>query len=180
MMKNSLSCLILFLVLTMIFGGCDVERNDDILASKIQYDVPIFSVNPQLDWWINNLEGSKRDPFVKRIMEAAERGEVKAYDYFNKPLSPREVISMKMDTVYRTLTRNYPPYEEYDTVVYFELDYRDITKIRFLEEWRWDPETLEMEKEVLGIAPVVVIEYEGQEYNRPLYWIYLEELRIKN
>lgn len=174
-MKNSLNTLILVSVLCMILAGCDEKEEGEVLASKIQYDVPVFSDNPQMEWWVNNLEGSKRDPFAKRLLDAAETGQVRAYDYFNDLLTPEEVRALKIDTVYRTLTRTVEPYEPYDTVVYFELDYRDITKIRFLEEWRWDPESLEMEKEVLGIAPVVVIEYEGQEYNRPLFWIYLEE-----
>lgn len=158
----------------IFFMGCS-EQEPEVLATKIQYDVPIYSDNPQLDWWVNNLEGSKRDPFAKRLLEAALNGEVKAFDYFNDPLTPEQVRSLMIDTVYQTLTRPVEPYEEYDTVIYYELDYRDITKVRFLEEWTWDPGSLEMEKEVLGIAPIVVIEYGGQEYNRPLYWVYIEE-----
>jgi hypothetical protein len=167
--------LVLFLFLAWIVAGCEESNDGEILATKIQYDVPISSENPQLDWWINNLEGSRRDPFAKRLLEAAESGEIQVYDYFNDALSVEEILSLKYDTVYQTLKRNVAPYDEYDTVIYYEISYRDITKIRFLEEWRWDPGSLEIEKKVLGIAPVTMIEYEGQEYNRPLYWIYLEE-----
>jgi hypothetical protein len=166
-------------IIAILLAACEREYQKEVLATKIQYDVPIYSDDPQLDWWINNLEGSKRDPFAKRLLEAAEKGQVKAYDYFNEPLTPQQVLSLKVDTVYSTLTRAEAPYEEYDTVIYYELDYRDITKIRFLEEWKWDPETLEMEKKVLGIAPVTVIDFEGQEYNRPLFWIYLEENAVE-
>ena len=174
-MKSSLIGLILFSLVFIALIGCDRENNEQVLTSKIQYDVPIYSDNPQLDWWVNNLEGSKREPFVKRLLEAAQEGQVKAYDYFNEPLTSQQVRSLMIDTVYQTLTRAYEPYDVYDTVVYYTIDYRDITKVRFLEEWTWDPESLEMEKEVLAIAPVMVIDYGGEEYNRPLFWIYLEE-----
>jgi hypothetical protein len=174
-MKNPLFVLVLLSITFAILSGCSDGEKGDVLATKIQYDVPIYSEDPQLDWWVNNLEGSKRDPFTKRLMDAVESGEVRVYDYFSDPLSVEEILAMKFDTVFQTLRRNVAPYDEYDTVIYYELTYRDITKIRFLEEWRWDPESLEMEKRVLGIAPVTMIVYEGQEYNRPLYWIYLEE-----
>ena len=162
----------LAMILIVIFSGCHKEKEAELLATKIQYDVQINSADPQVGWWVNNLEGSKRDPFINRIMKAAENGDLQAYDYFNKPLTPQQVKSMQIDTVYRTLTHPYPPYDQYDTVVYFTLDYNDITKIRFLEEWRWNPKTLEIDKKVVGIAPVAVIKYGDKEYNRPLFWIY--------
>ena len=67
------------------------SNKTEILAEKIQYDVPVVNNDPQLDWWINNIEGSKREPFLKRIMEAAEKGEVRVYDYFNHPLTPQQL-----------------------------------------------------------------------------------------
>ena len=174
-MKSLFNGLILISFLCVSFTGCESKKEAAVLATKIQYDVPIFSDDPQLDWWINNLEGSKREPFVKRLLEAAQEGQVKAYDYFDEPLTPQQVRSLMVDTVYQTLTRPYEPYEVYDTVVYYEIGHRDITKVRFLEEWRWDPESLAMQKKILAIAPVMVVEYGGAEYNRPLFWIRLEE-----
>ena len=133
----------LFLFISIVFLiaiiACSRDSNKkEILTEKIQYDVPIASKDPQLDWWINNIEGSKREPFLKRIMEAAEKGEVRVFDYFNRPLTPRQLPAQCIDTIYRTLTREYPPYEEYDTMTIEAVTYRDITKIRFLEEWTWE------------------------------------------
>jgi hypothetical protein len=151
------------------------EKEMTSLATRIQYDVPIFNNDPQLDWWVNNLEGSKRDPFVKRIMDAVEKGEVKAYDYYNKPMTPSQVVSSMTDTIYQTLLRNRPPYEEYDTMVIQTIDFKDIRKIRFLEEWQWDPEKLIMNKRVLGFGPVVQKEIGGESFTQLLFWIYLDE-----
>jgi hypothetical protein len=79
-----------FLFISIIFllaiTACSRTSNKtQILAEKIQYDVQVVNNDPQLDWWINNIEGSKREPFLKRIMEAAEKGEIRVYDYFNHP-----------------------------------------------------------------------------------------------
>jgi hypothetical protein len=174
-MKTKLLTLVVLLSALAFLASCNRKEKMEVLATKIQYDVPIYSDNPQLDWWVNNLEGSKRDPFVKRLIDAAEKGEVKAYDYFNVPLTTAQVMSLRKDTIYQKLVREYPPYQEYDTMIIQATDYRDVVKIRFLEEWKWDPEKLTMEKKVLGIAPVTAKEYGGVIYNRPLFWIYIDE-----
>ena len=173
-MKNVIPGLFLLATLIMM-TGCRENRKPEVLAAKIQYDVPVVSSNPQLDWWINNLEGSKREPFLQRVMEAAEKGEVKVYDYFNNPLKPAQVLSLGTDTVYQTLLRTRPPYEEYDTIIVNKVTYRDITKIRFLEEWRWDPETLEIDKKIMAIGPVIEKEFGQESFTQLLFWIFLDE-----
>jgi hypothetical protein len=164
----------LLLILTSLIS-CSGSAKKEVLTSKIQYDVPVSNNNPQLDWWVNNLEGSKREPFLKRIMEAAENGEVRVFDYFNNPLNPEQVKSMGTDTVYQTLMRTYPPYEEYDTVIIRSVSYRDIVKIRFMEEWAWDTKTLEIEKKILAIGPVTQKEIAGESFTQLLFWISLDE-----
>lgn len=151
--------------------SCNGTSKKEILTEKIQYDVPVVNNDPRLDWWVNNLEGSKREPFLKRIMEAAEKGDVRLYDYFRQPLTPAAAISSLTDTLYKTLMRDRPPYEEYDTIIVMSVTSSDISRIRFLEEWRWDPATLEMEKKILAIGPVIQKETAGSTYNRLLFWI---------
>jgi len=156
-----------------MFPSCsDMGEKNELLTSKIQYDVPVVNNDPQLDWWINNIEGSRREPFLKRIMEAAEKGEVKVYDYFENPLSPSQVKSMGIDTIYKTLVRPHPPYDEYDTMIIRAISYHDIVKIRYLEEWSWDPAELEIEKNVLAFGPVISKEISGESYNQLLFWIH--------
>ena len=147
----------------------------EILTERIQYDVPIISGDPQLDWWINNIEGSNREPFLKRIMEAAANGDVRVFDYFNNPLTPQQILSIGSDTIYQTLLRNYPPYDEYDTMIVKSISYRDIVKIRFMEEWTWNRKSLEMNKKIVGIGPVIQKEIAGENFNQLLFWIYLDD-----
>ena len=155
--------------------SCDIlPRKQQILTEKIQYDVPVVSNDPQLDWWINNIEGSRREPFLKRIMEASLKGEVRVYDYFNKKLTPLQVQAQCIDTIYRTLLREYPPYEEYDTMTINAVSFHDITKIRFLEEWTWEPGKISILKKVIALGPVVQREVAGESFNQLLFWIYLD------
>ena len=170
MPKATLAMLILIVWAQFFLSGCNHEKKE-VLASKIQYDVPIINNDPQLDWWINNLEGSKREPFLKRMMEAVEKGEVKACDYFGNPITPAQVRGSLSDTVYQTLMRSTPPYEEYDTMVILTINYRDISKLRFLEEWSWDASTMRMEKKLIGFGPVIQRKTAGETYNQLLFWI---------
>jgi hypothetical protein len=168
--KSLLSGISIVLILLMM--SCSRSSQEEkVLATRIQYDVPIINADSQLDWWINNLEGSRREPFLQRVMEAVEKGEVTAYDYFNKPLTPEQVKASLSDTVFQTLLRNRPPYEEYDTMVIITVSYRDISKLRFLEEWRWHRGDLNIEKKVIGFGPVIQREVAGEAYNQLLFWI---------
>jgi hypothetical protein len=151
------------------------SNKKEVLTGKIQYDVPVNNNDPQLDWWINNIEGSKREPFLQRIIEGAQKGDVRVFDYFNNALSPSQVMAIGSDTIYQTLLRSTPPYDEYDTLIIRSITYRDIIKIRFLEEWNWNPETLEIDKKVLAIGPVIQKEIAGESFNQLLFWIYLDK-----
>jgi hypothetical protein len=178
-MKNHTKILlfvfVLFLAIVIVPSCSSESSKENVLASKIQYDVPISNNDPQLDWWINNMEGSKREPFQKRMLEAAGKGEVKVFDYFNNPLTPAQVKSIGSDTVYQTLLRSYPPYEEYDTMIVNSISYRDIVKVRFMEEWKWDPVSLQVEKKVLAIGPVMQKEIAGETFTQLLFWIAVDK-----
>ena len=162
--------------LVFAFAGCRNENSKyEIITTRIQYDVPIAAADPQLDWWVNNLEGSRREPFVRRLLDAARKGEVKAYDYFNEPLTLAEVNVIGNDTLIQTMVRTTPPYEPYDTMIIYTSGADDIVKIRFLEEWNWNPATLEFQKKVVGICPLAEIRVGQEVFNRPLFWIYLDK-----
>jgi hypothetical protein len=166
------------LVLTAIvlLIGCEqkeVEKN--YLTERIQYDVKIKGDDPEADWWVENIVGPDREKFVKQIIEKARRGELTAYDYFNNPLTPEQVQNIGVDTLVQTLRRTKEPYDEYDTMIVTTLDYGQVSKIRFLEEWTWDEGTLEISKKVLGISPVVMVKVGEQEYNMPLFWVYIDD-----
>lgn len=165
---------ILFLLSVVLLISCGSANEKVIITKKIQYDVAIKNVQPDYDPWIENINHQQRIDFVKNLIYTAYDGKVKAYDYFNKELSLEELKKIGVDTLYTTLTRNDPPYEEFDTVIVKKFRFEDINKIRFLEEWKMDTNQFVFEKKVIGIAPIIdKFDQEGNFLGKqPLFWIY--------
>jgi len=159
--------------------SCDrqAKRRLVLITDRIQYDVDIKTPDPDFDWWIQNIEGSKREVFIRQVMDAAYEGKVRTYSYFNAPLTPGQVreIGFRADTL--TFQRAVPPYDLYDTVVERRINLQDITRFRFLEEWYMAPKSYEITKKVTGIAPVIRVYEETGELRgyMPLFWIYFDE-----
>jgi len=170
----------LLLILSLfLFFSCN--RRDDntaaILTERIQYDVFIKSPDPDLDWWVQNIEGSKREIFIKTILDNALSGKVKVYDYTNQPLTPADLKSQLYRSDTFSMQRATPPYKYFDTVATHSIDMKDIVKIRFLEEWTWNEKTLFIQKKVAGIAPVAAAYLENGELKgyKPLFWVYFDD-----
>lgn len=174
-------CCFVLLALSGYITSCknDKEKNSSdqkIITERIQYDVLIKSPDVELEWYNQNLEGLKREDFLKTIINAAYEGKIKAYDYYNAPLTPEEVkkIDFKSDTI--TVQRATAPYNTYDTVIKTELNLQQITKIRFLEEWRMDPKSFQIDKKVLGMMLMKENYGDSMELRgySPVFWIYFD------
>lgn len=167
------------LTMAALITSCkqEVPDNKKEITKKIQYDVYIKAPNPDYDWWINNIPGPEREALVDWIFELVNSGEFKAYDYFNKELTPEEFSSIGTDTLLMTLMRTKEPYEKYDTTVVKTLDRKDIVKVRFLESWHYNQDEKVIEKEIIAIAPVRErLNSEGEFLaNEPLFWVYFDE-----
>ena len=176
MKKISFGLLILSLLLIY---SCQ-QNPGEVITTKIQYDVNIVSPDPDYDWWIQNLPGPQRERLVDMIIDGAKSGKFQSYDYFNNPISSAEVRMILSDTSFLTLVDEDPPYEARDTIVVYNIRKEDVLRIRFLEEWSMDPESLQMNKKVLGLAPVARrIDLMGMERWQPLFWIYVDQDFIK-
>lgn len=162
-------------LLTVSCGTADPDRGE-LVTRRIQYDVTIKSPGADYDWWVQNIEGQDREEYVRGILKAAYEGQVKAWDIFHQPLSTEEVKAIGNRTDTLTYQRAEEPYDLYDTVVTQTLNIQDITRIRFLEEWRSDPATLIMSKRVIGLCPL--LERYGSEGElrgyMPMFWVYFD------
>jgi len=152
------------------------NKDKKILTERIQYDVFIKSPEPDLEWWNQNIEGSKRETFVKTILDLAYTGKVKAYDYFNNLLSPDDVkkIGNEVDSVSMDDPSN--TNKKIDTVLRKKLDIQQITKVRFLEEWYLDEKNYAFEKKVVGMM-LMMPNYDDSLKLRgyqPICWIYFD------
>jgi len=171
------------LLCIMMISACNGKKDktdnkgNKLLTERIQYDVLIKTPDPDMDWWVQNIEGSKREGFVKTFINLASEGKVKAYDYFNNPLTTEQVknIDKRIDTV--SVPDPKDPSKIRDTVVKSNLDIQKITKVRFLEEWSLDEKKMNFEKKVVGMM-LMKENYDENAQLRgysPLFWIYFDE-----
>jgi hypothetical protein len=168
---------VLVFLVAILFSCTRKEGNMKVITERIQYDVTIKSPDPDYDWWVQNLEGSTRESFVRSILNAAYKGELKSYDIFHNPMSVAEVkaIGNRTDTI--TGTSPDPPYNDTAVVVRQELDLKRITRVRFLEEWRMNEKTLQFEKKILGISPIMEVFNDDGSLRgyMPLFWVYIDK-----
>jgi len=175
--KTFIATLLIASVCLTSCGDAKEQKNYDIVTERIQYDVPIKAPYPDLDWWVMNIEGIKREKLIHMILNMAYDGKVQAYNYLDMPMSAEEVkaIGVRNDTL--IMPTMLPPYEDSVVVINERLRVNDIHRIRFLEEWRINEKTLRIEKNVLGIA-LVLSDYapngELRGY-RPLFWVYFDD-----
>jgi len=120
--------------------------------------------------------------FMIVIMDALKEGSITAYDISNTdeflvPLTYQEIISRQVDTLHTVLTRPYPPYDEYDTVIFNEFDPTQVMRIRIKEDWYFDKKRSQMLVRILGICPIMIKTRNNEEFTEPLFWIYFPESR---
>ena len=119
---------------------------------------------------------------MRIVMDGLKEGTITAYDIsatdeFLVPLTYQEVESRQVDTINQLLQRPYPPYEEYDTVIFTEFDITKIKRMRLKEDWYFDKQRSQMMVRIIGICPVMMKERDGEEVSEPLFWIYFPEGR---
>ena len=167
----------LLIAITLFFTyGCQSEAGEQI-TEKIIYEVGINNTEAKADWWKDNLPGPARGHLVKWMMDGVKSGEIVACSEDGAPLTPDEAANIGTETVSMTFQRPEPPYETFDTIVSSELDYRDITRIRFIEEWYYDTGNNLISKKVIGMAPVIENygpdgKFRGYEV---LFWVFGED-----
>lgn len=121
-------------------------------------------------------------PFFSILMDAAESGEINVYsvedDKFSQRLPAEEVASMGA-TVDTVIVFDPITYEEKQQIVRNELNPEDIKRYRIKEVWFFDEETSTMQVRILGIAPLLDVKDENDnfKYEKALFWVYYPEAR---
>jgi len=120
--------------------------------------------------------------FIVVVLDALKEGKITAYDISNTdellvPITYNEVVGRQTDSLYQIMQRPYPPYEEYDTVIYTEFDHTRVMRLRIKEDWYFDSERSQMLFRIKAICPVMIKERQGQEATEPLFWISFAESR---
>lgn len=177
---NKFLAIVLIVAFSMFTTSCrnGADASENIVTKRIQYDVSIRNADPEMDWWIQNIEGSNREKLVKDIIAQVTNGEVKAYDFLTcKPFTADEIKSMMKRTDSISVERSTPPYDLVDTVLVTEIRLSDITKLRFLEEWSMNEKTLAFTKKVAGICPLAERLNDSGELRgyKPLFWVFFDD-----
>jgi len=169
------------LVVISVFFAASCNKsasNASLVTKRIQYDVNLQNQDAEMDWWVQNIDGASREKFIKQIFEQASSGKVKAYDFYSyKVLSVTDIkgIIKQVDTI--SVERAEPPYDLVDTLIVKEIRLSDIKRMRFLEEWKMDDNSLAFSKTVLGICPMIEKLDESGELRgyKPLFWIFIDK-----
>jgi gliding motility associated protien GldN len=131
-----------------------------------------FPIEPQANW----------KSFITTVLDALKEGRLQAYDISNTdellvPITYNEIIGRQTDSSYIIMNRPYPPYEEFDTVVYTDFDPTKVMRLRVKEDWYFDSQRSQMLVRIEALCPVMVKERNGQEVTEPLFWISYPESR---
>jgi gliding motility associated protien GldN len=159
-----------------------VRKADEMWSKRIWREIDMRQKMNQPFYYPIEPHNNWRN-FITIIMDALKEGSITAYDVsggtdeFLVPLNYQEVISRQRDTNHVELTRPFPPYDKYDTVIYAEFDPSKVTRVRIKEDWYFDKKHSQMLFRILGICPVMIKERNGEEYSEPLFWIYYPEAR---
>jgi gliding motility associated protien GldN len=131
-----------------------------------------FPIETQADW----------KSFIVVVLDALKEGQLTAYDISNTdellvPITYNEIIGRQTDSIYQIMQRPYPPYEEFDTVIYTEFDPTKVMRLRVKEDWYFDSKHSQMLVRIQAVCPVMIKERNGQEVTEPLFWVSYPESR---
>lgn len=131
-----------------------------------------YPIDPQQHW----------KSFITVVMDALKEGEITAYDISNTdellvPLTYNEIMARETFEDHKVMRRPYPPYEEYDTVIYTTFQPTSVKRLRIKEDWYFDRQRSQMMVRIIALSPVMIKERNGEEITSPMFWISYPEAR---
>jgi gliding motility associated protien GldN len=131
-----------------------------------------FPIDPQQNW----------KSFITIVLDGLKEGELTAYDISNTdellvPLTYNEILARETFEDHRVMRRPYPPYEEFDTIIYTEFDETKVMRLRIKEDWYFDRQRSQMMVRIQALCPVMIKERNGEEITLPLFWVSYQEAR---
>jgi len=177
-MKKNILIYSIILITVALFSCKRTQDKFTTVTDRIVYDAQIMNNDPDVDPWINNMEGPQRDKFINLIFDAVKGSKIKIYDKDHKEVKYEDVIShlMTYDTLKSSNIKNKESKE--DIIVSNSFDKNKISQIRFDEKWSMNEKTYEIKKDVFGFCPVMAEVFQNgtSKNQQPLFWIYADTL----
>ncbi len=156
-----------------------------IVAEKIAFDVFVDNTFPfieecygeKLPFYFCNIEPALKLQIVNSIIDAGIEKRTPVYDYFFNEMQDAEFeqIIERKDTISVFSEEN--PDIAKDSVVVFKLDRNQITRLKFVEQWTIDKQSLQFSKKVIAVSPSSVSYDEYGEFRgfRFLFWLLFDK-----
>lgn len=136
------------ILLVIVVISCSEKAENEVLTPKIVFEAPVKNNDADLDWWVRNMEGPKRDALINFLFEKKLISSVTIHPY--------AIDSLCTD------------FKAGDSLI---LDEKNFVKyfggIQFEESWDFNPATLEISKDVKSFAPTIVFSEPGNPYVLP-------------
>jgi len=159
------------------------------ITKTIAYDVSISNKNmitvdtygEKTPYYFANIEPTIRKQLVELFLSACFENKVPAYDYFFTKLSKTEIsnIKEKKDTLQIPVPNSL---DIKDTVIISIPNISNINRIKFLEQWEIDKNTLAFRKTVIAISPSEEMfdDFGNLRGYKPLFWLVFDEKAVKS
>lgn len=184
-----------YLILSAILMLSTICRGQKSLSRMVMYDVPVKmdstfgSRNRQPvsaytfeeEWYENKLLTPDRMVFLRSLHDSVLNGRLKVYQLEDMkdltepvftPVTPEMASKIGNDSVF-VLIYNPEKNDEEMVGVRRTFDLQKIYRIRFLEEWTYDPRKMTIVKKIIAYAPLYRRELGSSEtlYDIPMYWV---------
>ncbi len=122
--------------------------------------------------------------FITVVLDGLRENKFVAYDAQNNPtdeflvpLTYNQLMERESDSIRKTLKRGYFPYDDYDTVIFSRFDPTRVMRLQIKEDWYFDKQRSQLMVRIIALCPVLMVEREGQEFRKPLFWISYDQAR---